>query len=59
MKVLKSWESAFAQKAERYLHTHFKEHRQKGEWFRLTSDQVETLLGISNLDEFVSRSPSP
>jgi hypothetical protein len=56
MKVLKSWESAFAQKAERYLHRHFKDCRQKGEWFRLSSEQVQILLNILNLDEFISRS---
>jgi len=56
MKVLKSWESAFAQKAERYLHKHFKDYRQKGEWFRLSSEQVEILLNILNLDEFISQS---
>jgi len=54
LKVVKSWECAFTQKAERYLHRHFKDYRQKGEWFRLPREQVEILLNIPNLDGFIS-----
>jgi Meiotically up-regulated gene 113 len=55
LKVVKVWKSKFPHKAERHLHKRFKSYRMKGEWFRLPSNEIETLLQIANLDELLSQ----